>query len=143
MLLTRWGSNPQPPDHPYIIVPIYSQFSLSQSKGLSEILVDFRTSTYQICRTEEKIIRMTTFNIYECNLTPEVRDTLKILWIRGEIAPLEQFLLFSTIFCYLLLDFHVKTGTRFSFEIREVEITSRLYYSEIKLATMCIKNSTI
>ena len=38
-------------------------------------------------------------------------------------------LLFSTIFCYLFLDFHVKTGTRISlrdkwlFEIREVEIT--------------------
>ena len=40
-----------------------------------------------------------------------------------------QFLLFSTILCYRLLDFHVKTGTRFSlrdkrlFEISEVEIT--------------------
>ena len=38
-------------------------------------------------------------------------------------------LLFSTIFCYLFLDFHVKTGTRISlrdkrlFEISEVEIT--------------------
>ena len=41
---------------------------------------------------------------------------------------LEQCLLFSTILCYLLLDFHVKTGTRFSlwdkrlFKISEVEI---------------------
>ena len=41
----------------------------------------------------------------------------------------EKSLLFSTIFCYLLLDFHVKTGTRFSvrdkrlFEINEFEIT--------------------
>ena len=41
----------------------------------------------------------------------------------------EQFVFFSTIFCYLLLDFNVKTGTRFSlrdkrlFEISEVEIT--------------------
>ena len=40
-----------------------------------------------------------------------------------------QFLLFCTIFCYLLLNFHVKTETRFSlrnkllFEISEVEIT--------------------
>ena len=39
------------------------------------------------------------------------------------------FLLFSTIICYLYLDFHVKTGTRISlrdkrlFEISEVEIT--------------------
>ena len=47
----------------------------------------------------------------------------------GEIAPEEQFLLLSTIFYYLMLDFYVKTGTRFSlrdkrlFEITEVEIT--------------------
>ena len=54
---------------------------------------------------------------------------LKILWKRGEIAPEEQFLLSSTIFCYLILDFYVKTRIRFSlrdkwlFEITEVEIT--------------------
>ena len=54
---------------------------------------------------------------------------MKILWKRGEIAPLEQFLLFFTIFFYLLLDFHVKAGTRFSlrdkrlFKISEVKIT--------------------
>ena len=54
---------------------------------------------------------------------------LKILWKRGKIAPQEQFLPLSTIFYYLLLDFYVKTGIRFSlrdkrlFEITEVEIT--------------------
>ena len=54
---------------------------------------------------------------------------LKILWKRGEIAPEEQFLALSTIFYYLVLDFYVKTGIRFSlrdkqlFEITEVEIT--------------------
>ena len=54
---------------------------------------------------------------------------LKILWIMGEIAPEEQFLPLSTIFYYLMLDFDVKTGIRFSlrdkqlFEITEVEIT--------------------
>ena len=54
---------------------------------------------------------------------------VEILWERGEIAPEEQFLLLSTIFCYLMLDFYVKTGIRFSlrdkrfFEITEVEIT--------------------
>ena len=54
-----------------------------------------------------------------CNWTLEVRDILKILWKRGEI---------HNIF-YMLLDFHVKAGTRFSlrdkrlFEISEVEIT--------------------
>ena len=54
---------------------------------------------------------------------------LKILWKRGEIAPEEQFLLLSTIFCYLMLDFYVITRIRVSlrdkrfFEITEVEIT--------------------
>ena len=46
----------------------------------------------------------------------------------GEIAPEEQFLRLSTKFYYLMLDFYVKTGIRFSlrdkrlFEITEVEI---------------------
>ena len=54
---------------------------------------------------------------------------LKILWERAEIAHEEQFLLLYTIFCYLLLDFHVETRIRFSlrdkrlFEMIEVEIT--------------------
>ena len=45
------------------------------------------------------------------------------------IETIEKLLLFSTIFCYLLIDFHDKTGTRFSlrdkrlFEISDVEIT--------------------
>ena len=56
-------------------------------QGLSEILRDIRTSTYQICRIEEKLIRLTIFNKYMCNWTLEVRDILKILWKRGEIAP--------------------------------------------------------
>ena len=55
---------------------------------------------------------------------------------------LEQFLLFTTIFCYLLLDFRVKSGTRFSHrdqqlvEIREVKITivdcKRLLFSNFE-----------
>ena len=54
---------------------------------------------------------------------------LKILCKMGEIAPEEQFLPLSTNFYYLMLDFCVKTGIRFSlrdkriFEITEVEIT--------------------
>ena len=64
---------------------------------------------------------------------------LKILWIRGEIAHHEQFLLLSTIFCYMLLDFYVKTGTRFSlrdkqlFEITEFEIK--------RVDCICISNN--
>ena len=42
---------------------------------------------------------------------------LKILWEREEIAPEEQFLLLSTIFSYLMLDFYVKQGSDFLFEI--------------------------
>ena len=62
-----------------------------------------------------------------CNLTPEVRDILRILWKRGEIA-LGAISPLSTIFCHLLLDFHVKTGTGLSprekqlFQINEAEI---------------------
>ena len=41
-----------------------STLVISNSKGPSEILRDIRTSTYQIYRIEEKIIRTTTFNIY-------------------------------------------------------------------------------
>ena len=81
-------------------------------------------------------------SLYTQSTTEDI-DILKILWKRGEIAPKEQFLLFSTIFCYLLLDFLVETGTRFLvrdkrlFEISEVEITRvdcifTLYLSEIK-----------
>ena len=59
---------------------------------------------------------------------------LKILWKRGKIAPEEQFLLLSAIFCYLVLDFYVKTRIRFSlrdkrlFEITEVELTRVDWY---------------
>ena len=54
---------------------------------------------------------------------------LTILWKGGEIALQEQFLLLSTIFSYLMLDFYGKRRIRFSlrerrlFEITEVEIT--------------------
>ena len=53
---------------------------------------------------------------------------LKIMWKGGEIAPEEQFLLLSTIFCYLMSDLYVETRIRFSlrdkllFEITEVDI---------------------
>ena len=90
---------------------IQSTIVLSNSKALSETLRDIRISTYQIFRIGEKIIRTTTFNKFICNWTPDVRDISKILWKRGEIAPL------STIFFYLLLDFHVRQGQDFHFEI--------------------------
>ena len=60
---------------------------ISKATGPAEILRDIHTSTYQICRIEEKINRTTTFHKWVYNLTPEVRDILKILWKSGEIAP--------------------------------------------------------
>ena len=100
-----------------IIIIIQSALVISNSKGLPEILRDIRTLTYQICRIEEKLIRLTTFNKYMCNWTLEVtRVILKILWKRGEIAPPEQFLLFSKIFLHVV---------RFSYLGRNQIFTSR------------------
>ena len=100
------------------------------SKGPSKTLRDIRTSTYQICRIEENTNRTTKFHKWTCNLTPLVRNIyVENIVERGEIAPEEQFLLSSTIFCYLMLDSYVKTRIRFSlrdkqlFKITEVEIT--------------------
>ena len=70
-----------------LAVEVQSFLVISNSKGPSEILRDIRTSTYQICRIEEKIIRTTKFNKFVCNWNLEVRDIAKILWKRGEIAP--------------------------------------------------------
>ena len=78
---------------------VQSTLAISNSEGLSEILRDIHTSTYQTCRIEEKIIRTTTFNKYICNWTLEVRGILKILWKRGEILFPQYFL--------PLLDIHV------------------------------------
>ena len=50
-----------------------STLIISKSKGLSKILQDIRTSTYQICRIEEKIHQATKFHKRICYLTPEVR----------------------------------------------------------------------
>ena len=94
---------------------IQSTLVISNSKGRSEILRYIRTSTYQICRIEEKLTQLTTFNKYMCNWTLETRDILKILWKRGEIAE-EQFLLFSTIFLH---------AVRFSCFGRDQIFTSR------------------
>ena len=64
-----------------------------------------------------------------CNLTPEIRGILKHIAERVEIAPQEQFPIFSKIFYYLLLDLYVKIGTIFSlldkrlFELSEIDIT--------------------
>ena len=61
---------PTPPTPAILITDhfqIQSTLVISTSKGLSEILRDIRTSPYQICRPEEKIIRTTTINKHICN----------------------------------------------------------------------------
>ena len=73
---------------------IQSIIVISNSKGLSEILRDIRTSTYQICRIEEKINRTTKFNKNMCNWTFEVRDTLKILWKKEKLLLRSNFSFF-------------------------------------------------
>ena len=88
---------------------VQSNLVISNFKRLSERLRDIRISTYQICRNEDKIIRLTTFNKYMCNWTLEVRYILKILWKRGEIAPKDfssfpQYFLHVVRFSCLSLD---------------------------------------
>ena len=66
---------------------IQSTLVISNSK---DSLKYFEKSVPRYIRFAEfskKINRTTTFNKCVCHLTPEVRDILKILWKRGEIAP--------------------------------------------------------
>ena len=109
---------------------IQSTLFISKSKGPSETLRDIPTSTYQMCRIEENTNRTTKFHTWTCKLTPIVSNIYwKYCGTRREIAPEEQFLLLSAIFCYLMLDFYVKAGIRISLrdkrllEITDVEIT--------------------
>ena len=106
---------------------------ISKSNRLYEIIRDIRTSTYmyQICRTEEKINRIPHFTV---NIVFDLRSLRYIENICGNRrnCSFVQFLLFSTTFCYLLLDFHIKTGYRFSSRDSEVKITivdCMLWYS--------------
>ena len=69
---------------------IQSTLVISKSKGLFEILRDIRASTYQLSSIEKIRNRTTTFHKRICNLTPEVRDILKILWKRGEIRAISH-----------------------------------------------------
>ena len=53
---------------------VQSTLVISKSKGPSDILRDIRTSTYQMCRTEENTNRTTKFHKRTCNLTPLVEN---------------------------------------------------------------------
>ena len=67
----------------------YSRLSLSRSQR--DYLKHFEISVPRNIRVAEirkTIHRTTAFNKWICNLTPEGRDILKILWKRGAISPL-------------------------------------------------------
>ena len=126
------GDRLRPPHNTHTSYSEYKYNRLKLSRSSRDSLKFFEISVPRHIRfvdLRNKINQTTKFHKWINNLTPEVWVTLKILWKRRDIAPEEQFLLFSTIFCYRLLHFHVKTGTRFSlrdkrlFEISEVEIT--------------------
>ena len=85
---------------------LYSRLSLSRS--LRDSLKYFEISVPRHIRFAElrkKINQTTTFHKRVCNLTPvKVEISLKYCGKEEKL----QFLLFSTIFCYLLLNFHVE-----------------------------------
>ena len=56
--------------------------------------------------------------ISQMNIYFESSVKLEVYW---NYCAKAQFLLFSTIFCYLLLDSHVKKGPDFFFEISGVQ----------------------
>ena len=101
-ILGRWD----PWLWPLVGVPVQSTLVILNSKGLSEILRDIRTSTYQICRVQENIIRLTIFNKY-------IWIGLLKLEIYWKYCGKEGKLLLRSIcssfpqYFYLLLDFHV------------------------------------
>ena len=94
------------------IKTIYNRLSLSRSPVDSAMLRDIRTSTYQIYRYKEKTNWTTTFHKWKCNLTPDVRDILKILWKRGE-----NFYFFLQYFGTCCSIYIFKQGPDFHFEI--------------------------
>ena len=86
----------------YLNNPKYSRLIISKSKGLSEILWDIRTTTYQIHRIEEKIdwphftneyvIWLLKLKIYweyfEKDMTPEVKRYIENIVEKRKISPL-------------------------------------------------------
>ena len=86
------------------IAKIQSTLVISNSKGLSEIFRDIRTSIYRICRIEKKIIRTTTFNKFICNWTLEVTYSENIVEKRRNcnFSSVPQY--FSPVVRFLCLD---------------------------------------
>ena len=85
---TDWTTVGRTTDIDSLALTIYSRLSLSRiprdSPKHFEISVPRNIRVAIVGKTKN---RTTTFNKSICNLTPEVRDILKILWKRGEITP--------------------------------------------------------
>ena len=78
-----------PPPVPSVLWLFFTDTVDSLSRIPRDSLKYFEISVLRHIRFAElrkKLIRLTTFNKYMCNWTLEVRDKLKILWKRGEIA---------------------------------------------------------
>ena len=102
-------------------VQIQSTIVISKPKGPSETLRDIRTSTYQLCRIEENTNRTTKFHKWTCNLTPLVRNMLKILWKRDNFSSYPQYFVTWCSISMIKKD-QISLGDKRLFEIIEVEI---------------------
>ena len=81
----------------------YSRLSLSRIPRDPLKYFEVSEPRHSVCRTEEKIIRTTTFNKYICNWTLEVRDILKYCGKEEKLLLKSSFSSFPQYF----LDFHV------------------------------------
>ena len=82
--------------------------------GLSEILRDISTWYIRLTELRKKQIKQPHFTT-ECIIwLLKLEIYWKYCWKEEKLLIWSNFLFFSTIFYYLLVDFHVKTGTRFS-----------------------------
>ena len=107
-------------------VPVLKYNRLPLSWSWRDSLEYFEISVPRYIRFAElrkTINRTTSFNKWICNLTPEVKR-----YIENIVEKRSNFSSYIYIFWYMLLDFDVRTGVRFSlrdkrlFEISEVKI---------------------
>ena len=117
------------PDKRSIQINVRSTLIISEVQGTLSNTSWYPYSDISDLQNWRKMNRTTTFHKWVCNLTPEVKDIMKILWKRGgAISPHFHNILLPVV------RFPCLTGTRFSlrdkqlFEIREIEITSWLYF---------------
>ena len=97
--------------------PVYKYSRPSLSRIPRDSLKHFEISVprnIRVAEVKKTINRTITFNKWVCKLTPELQTYWKYC------GKEEQFLLFSTILCYIFLDFYVKTGTRISLRDKRV-----------------------